>query len=187
MKIVHYICPRHSGKTTNARKFKEQDPENTLLIEAEGNLDFNFILNSLKIRGKNIKTVVIDEFLVSTHKNFDPFKFRENLNRLECKELFLYSTSDKLYNPIIFSLLYTNEVNVVRNTLHGYVNEEYKEKFINEVDEINNKFLNPHDVIVIKGGKTNIERSLMNHYEKVMMTKDFLLLQGEFLNLSINQ
>jgi hypothetical protein len=186
MRIIHYICPRQSGKTTTARNFQMNDHENTLLIETQGISNFNYIIDNL-LRGKRFKKIIIDEFLFCTKEHYNPIAFKEALVNVKCEELFLYSTSDKLYNPIIFSLLYTAEVCVVKNTLHCYVNDEYREKFINEVDEINDKFLNPHDVIVIKDGKTNIPQSTMDHYEKTMRTKDFLLLKGEFLNLFINQ
>lgn len=156
MKITHYICPRGCGKTTKARELQMEDPENTLLFLLGKNGDS--YRDGLSLRGFRFKRVIFDEFLLVCSKKekkehlvrFYEWICYDIMNSLEQDgEIIFISTSDKLYDPLIFSLL-SSQINLqglLTEKLTGmYIGQKHinfiKEKF----DEMKFKFLDPNIV-----------------------------------------
>jgi len=145
MKITHYICPRGCGKSTKAREMQLRDPENILLFSA--------IWKPVRLRGRGrFKKIIFDEYLgkfesIVDRRRFIDWFYRDVVNALqEDGEVIFMSTPDKLYSAkaIILAALvkYPNYLSD-----YGVLDlEDIKA----DIQEINDNFLNPTQVNIIK-------------------------------------
>ena len=143
MKIIHYVCPRRCGKTTKAKDMQMEDPENILLFTENWTFGRNF-------RGKRFKKIIFDEFLgkdfIQTGK-FQDWMCRHLLNTLTPEgEIILFSTPHKFYTK--------EQLMLVSLVEYPQYLKDYKifdlEEINKTIQEINNNFLNPSKVNIIK-------------------------------------
>ena len=133
-KIIHYVCPVCSGKSTMAQKLQNLDPEETLLIEARDSTDLDMIYEN-HIKGCIFKKVIIDNFLkLYQNKKNCVRKIIKLFKKNGTQEIILFSTPDRLYDEHIDK-------------------SELKKKFLDrtEVEIINKEFyggLSVHDRMV---------------------------------------
>lgn len=195
MKITHYICPRGCGKTTKAKELQMEDPENTLLFTL-GKMGESYRL--LSLRGSRYKRIIFDEFLLvcsRKEKKEDLVKFYdwilcEVIPVLEQDgELILISTSDKLYDPLIFSLM-ASQINLqglLTEKLTGmYIGQKHIDFIKEKFDEMKFKFLDPSIVRIVLTHFNDEEDLQMASYFKQTFGEDSETYKTHFLGQFLN-
>ena len=203
MKITHYICPRNCGKTTFAKELQMKDPENTLLYTMEhGAWSWG-----QSMRGERWKRIIMDEYIlrynklseVDKHRFIDWIK-KDVMPRLiqSDGELVLISTSDQLYNSLLFLFLsqgIDNENRIMDRFKYSpvlnLIDKRYIENLKKEIEEMRDKFLAPsifgleiiktdfgHNYILLKVS----EYSRFKDYKNIFGEERYKLdIEGEFL------
>ncbi len=120
MKVTFYLLPRASGKTTMAIAEYIKDKENSLFVCLSSHLTKSIftkdeyspktIISATNfensIVGKRPKNIILDEYLLFKNKDKIYKLIKEVLNP---KNVFIYSTSNKIYSKLYFEFVKNNK------------------------------------------------------------------------------
>ena len=119
MKKYFFMQPRQTGKTTKAMYEYVKDPENTIFVtykhinikkihdKVGGNIK-NFVSSGEFInrtKGITLKNVILDEYMFFDNKESI---YKEIIER-GAENIFIHSTSNKIYNKNLFDLVKENK------------------------------------------------------------------------------
>lgn len=179
MRKIFLLNPRQSGKTDKAIYEFLKDPDNTIFICHNPNLkDFlckrinaspklrkNFISaaqpNSFsfayEMKGKQPKNIILDEYMFFQNKR----EIYEHIMMIRPENVYIFSTSDKMYDEKIFEFVKKNKPNYSLDSLIDfYKKEKYQfyhkwEEAEKEIVELYYNFLTDYDTILIDHNFTN--------------------------------
>lgn len=159
MRKVFLMQPRQSGKTTKAMYEFVKDPDNTIFVthnydmvkhihdRVGGNIK-NFTSSSQfsnKIIGIRPKNIILDEYMF--FKNRD--EIYKEIQVIQPENLYIFSTSDKLYDKKLFDFVKENKRTI---SYHGLL-EKYRDKLTQYIEkqiyDLYYNFLTDDDTILI--------------------------------------
>jgi hypothetical protein len=175
MRKIFLMQPRQSGKTTKAMYEFVKDPENTIFVthnydmvkyihdKVGGNIK-NFTTSNQfhnKIIGRRPKNIILDEYMF--FKNRD--EIYKEIQVIQPKNVYIFSTSDKLYDKKLLDFLKENKRATSYQDLfikYGDKLTEYDEK---QIYDLYNNFLTDDDTVLIDvdfGGNMKDRSDLIN-------------------------
>lgn len=159
MRKVFLMQPRQSGKTTKAMYEFVKDPDNTIFVthnyemvkyvhnRVGGNLK-NFTSSNQfknKIIGRRPKNIILDEYMF--FKNRD--EVYKEIQVIQPDNVYIFSTSDKLYDKKIFDFVKENK----RTTSYQDLLQKYGDKLTEYIEkqiyDLYYNFLTDDDTILI--------------------------------------
>jgi hypothetical protein len=159
MRKVFLMQPRQSGKTTKAMYEFVKDPDNTIFVthnydmvkyihnRVGGNLK-NFTSSNQfknKIIGRRPKNIILDEYMC--FKNRD--EIYKEIQVIQPDNVYIFSTSDKLYDKKIFDFVKENK----RTTSYQELLQKYGDKLTEYIEkqiyDLYYNFLTDDDTILI--------------------------------------
>ncbi len=187
-----FIAPRQSGKSTIAKYEFLKDPEKSAFITCKldqirnydglSNYKNNFYSQESfynGVRGKEVKNVILDEYLFFTSKNREKM-YNYSFNNV--KDYYIFSTPNKLYDKDLFDLvkemkssnIYLKKCLLSKNDILNYIKDtlpSYKDISDNKLwelyTELDYNFLTDKDCIILDGemflNKQMIHK-LIDHY-----------------------
>mgnify|MGYP006965303323 CR=1 FL=1 len=179
MKKYITILPRQSGKTKMGIYEFLKDPDNTIyivynnqakdfIIERIGFLSKNIITHNNiknKLRSKRIKKLIFDEYMFFDNKE----EIYNIVNTLNIEELYIFSSSNKLYSNDIFEYLKENKFKY--NLNHLVENYKYKSEHTrDEIYELYYNFITDSDAIMI-----NINHNINKNIHYIISNEQYEL------------
>ncbi|MFA5297857.1 MAG: hypothetical protein WC389_06570 [Lutibacter sp.] len=159
MRKVFLMQPRRSGKTTKAMYEFVKDPDNTIFVthnydmvkyihnRVGGNLK-NFTSSNQfknKIIVRRPKNIILDEYMF--FKNRD--EIYKEIQVIQPENVYIFSTSDKLYDKKIFDFVKENK----RTTSYQDLLQKYGDKLTDYIEkqiyDLYYNFLTDNDTILI--------------------------------------
>ncbi len=169
MNKIFLIQPRQSGKTTKAMYEFVKDPDNTIFVthcydaikyihnRIDGKTKNFTSANQFhnNIIGKRPKNIILDEYMLFENKD----KIYKDINRIQPENVYIFSTSNKVYNKKIFDIVKENK----RTMSYTDLIENCDRYDANEIYELYYNFLTDYDTILIDSdfGGTMKDRSDM--------------------------
>lgn len=160
--------PRRSGKTTNAIIEYKKDPLNTLYITCNSAMTkslFPKVISSKSfnhsIIGKRYKNIILDEYMFFNNKE----EIYNKINQLDIENLYIYSTSDKIYSNELFDFIKYNKPNFSYNNLLLKYKSEFNTIDENKFNDLYFNFITDYDTKLIEYGICNHNSHLFNLLE----------------------
>lgn len=159
MRKVFLMQSRQSGKTTKAMYEFSKDPNNTIFV-APNYSTVEYIRNKVggniknlttseqfinKIIGRKPKNIILDEYML--FKNRDEIYEQILVTRPE--NVYIYSTSDKLYDRELFNFVKQNKHKTSYQDLLSKYDGELTEGIEKQIYDLYYNFLTDHDTILI--------------------------------------
>lgn len=191
MRKIFLINPRQSGKTDKAIYEFLKDPDNTIFVCHNPNLkDFlckrinaspklrkNFISAAqpnrfaYAMKGKQPKNIILDEYMFFENKR----EIYDHIMMLRPENVYIFSTSDKMYDAEIFEFVKNNKQNYsLVDLIDLYKEKKYKfyhkwREVEKEIVELYYNFLTDYDTLLIDHNFTN--RNMENNVNKFGMSE----------------
>lgn len=159
MRKVFLMQPRQSGKTTKAMYEFLKDPDNTFFVTHDddmveyihnrvgGNLK-NFASSNqfkYKILGRRPKNIILDEYMFFENRD----EIYKKIHVIKPENVYIFSTSDKLYDKKIFDFVKENK----RTTSYQDLLQKYGDKLTDYIEkqiyDLYYNFLTDDDTILI--------------------------------------
>jgi hypothetical protein len=163
MRTIFLMQPRQSGKTTKAIYEFSKDPDNTVfvtynelckkdVVDRFGNtINRNNVITSTaiinKLCSRRPKNIILDEYML--FKNRD--EIYETIKVIQPDNVYIFSTSDKVYSKTLFEFVKNNKRTLSYNQLliiYNGILTDYIEK---EIYDLYYNFLTDSDTILIDG------------------------------------
>lgn len=166
MKKIFLMQPRQSGKTTKAIYEFIKDPNNSLFVTTKIELakeihnkvggDSNKFISCNEFRNKVLgnktpKNIILDEYMFFKNKD----EIYQIINSIQPQNVYVFSTSDKIYNKKIFDFVKENK----RTTSHQDLLKKYckeltyggvlTDDFKKQIYDLYYNFLTDEDTVLI--------------------------------------
>lgn len=163
MRTIFLMQPRQSGKTTKAMYEYLKDPDNTIFVSH--NYDMAKYVRSIvggdmknfasentfldKICGRNPKNIILDEYMFFKNKKL----IWEHINTIRPENVYIYSTSDKIYSKKLFDFVKQSKRYSYYSALVRRYEEVYGEPITEEIqqqlDDLYYNFLTDYNTTLI--------------------------------------
>ncbi len=171
MRKVFLMQPRQSGKTTKAMYEFVKDPDNTIFVthsydmvkhihdRVGGNIKNFTSSNQFKNKfiGRRPKNIILDEYMFFRNRD----EIYKEIQVINPENVYIYSTSDKLYDKKLFDFVKENK----RTTSYQDLLKKYGDKLTDYIEkqiyDLYYNFLTDDDTILIDVdfGRTMKDRS----------------------------
>lgn len=177
MKKFFFMQSRRSGKTTKAIYEFSKDPENTLFVThsfdsaklIKDSVNSVNVISASQLKNNTLgyrpKNIILDEYMFFENKAeiYDIVN-----NYIQPENLYVFSTSDKIYNLEIFNFVKNNKQKMTfHDMLLNY--PRLTKDITKQIHELYHNFLTDSDVKVIENNKSFDKEKVDNVYQIVSM------------------
>jgi len=169
MNKIFSMQPRQSGKTYNAILEYKKDPQNTIYVVTCNSTMSSSLFPKCITTGsfkrfsldKRFKNIILDEYMFFENKE----EIYNTINNLNIENLFIYSTSDKIYSKELFDFIKNNKLNYSYNNLLLKYQSEFNTTDKLKFDDLYYNFITDYDTNLIEYGICSHNQRLFNLLE----------------------